>query len=167
MRYEAIPSEEPGAAVAIRRASLADEPAVLALVPRLVAFGPPPWRDPASMSATDLSVIAQTLRLDAADPVVLVATAVNEELAGFVHLRSLTDYYTRRQHGHVADLVVAEGHEGRGVATRLLAAGEEWARDQGYEWLTISVFDENARAAKLYEHLGYRRDIARLLKPLR
>ena len=153
--------------IRIRRAMFTDERAVLALVPRLVAFGPPLWRDAAGMSVTDHKVIVNALKSETDDPIVLVAEAGPNDVAGFIHLHSLVDYYTERKHGHVADIVVAEHAEGRGIARHLLSAGEDWARDQGYDWLTISVFEENARAAQLYERVGFSRDIIRLLKPLR
>jgi hypothetical protein len=47
--------------VTVRRASELDSAAILALVPRLVDFGPPPWRDTAEMTEADLSVIADAL----------------------------------------------------------------------------------------------------------
>ena len=150
----------------IRRASPADTDAILALVPRLAAsFTPPPWREPAAMTATDMDVVAGALRAIADNPAVFVAD-VDGAMAGFVHVRSPEDYYRRRPHGHVADLVVAPAHEGQGIATALLARAEEWSRAQGYDWMTIGVFEENARAERLYRKLGYRRDVIRLLKPL-
>jgi GNAT superfamily N-acetyltransferase len=151
--------------VQVRRAALADADAVLALVPRLVAFGPPPWREPRSMIETDLLVVGEALASTAEDPAVLVAE-LDGRVIGFIHVHSTVDYYRRRPHGHVADLVVAEGSEGLGVATRLLAEAEEWARKQGFDWLSISVFGENERAAGLYEHHGFRQDTVSLLKPL-
>jgi GNAT superfamily N-acetyltransferase len=150
----------------VRRATAADSAAVLALVPRLVEFGPPPWRDAAAMTKTDRDVLVQALSHDgASDPAVFVAE-LEDGVIGFVHLHSHVDYYRRRPHGHVADLVVAEGSEGLGVATRLLLEAESWARALGYDWLTISVFEENARAAGLYEHHGFARDTRTLLKTL-
>jgi GNAT superfamily N-acetyltransferase len=150
----------------IRRAKPADADAILALVPRLASsFAPPPWREPAAMTATDLDVVGQAVSSEGDDPSVFVAI-VEDVLAGFIHVRSLEDYYRRRRHGHVADLVVADGHEGQGIATALLARAEEWSRAQGYDWMTIGVFEENARAERLYQKLGYRRDVIRLLKPL-
>jgi len=150
----------------IRCANPTDADAILALVPRLASsFTPPPWREPEAMIATDLDVIAEALRSISGDPAIFVAEA-DGVVAGFVHVRSLEDYYRRRKHGHVADLVVASGLEGRGVATALLARAEEWSRAQGYDWMTIGVFEENARAEGLYQKLGYRRDIIRLLKVL-
>jgi GNAT superfamily N-acetyltransferase len=151
--------------VRVRRASAADAAAVLALVPRLVEFGPPAWRDPREMTATDADVIAAALRAEADDPAVIVSE-LEGRVVGFIHLHSKVDYYRRRAHGHVADLVVAEGSEGLGIATRLLAEAEDWARRQGWDWLSISVFGENERAAALYEHHGFGRDTLNLLKPL-
>ncbi|MES2294704.1 MAG: GNAT family N-acetyltransferase [Pseudomonadota bacterium] len=150
----------------IRRATEADTSAILALVPRLVsAFVPPPWRDPIAMTATDLDVVAKAILSTGEDPSVFVAEA-DGAIAGFVHVCSLEDYYRRRKHGHVADLVVSAAHEGQGVATALLAKAEAWTRAQGYDWMTLGVFEQNLRAERLYRKLGYRRDVIRLLKPL-
>ena len=150
----------------IRRATLADLDAIVSLVPRLVAFGPPPWRDPEAMRATDQKVIRAALESRSEDPIVLVALLNGENVAGLIHLHSETDYYTESKHGHVADLVVAGPYEGRGIGRRLLAHAEEWARARGYEWLTISVFRENARALRTYERAGFKEDRVRLLKTL-
>ncbi|MEP6828956.1 MAG: GNAT family N-acetyltransferase [Rhizomicrobium sp.] len=150
----------------IRRATNIDTAAILALVPRLAtAFTPPPWRDPSAMTATDLDVVAEAIASMGDDPSVFVAV-IDDAVAGFIHVRSMEDYYRRRKHGHIADLVVADGHEGLGIATALLGRAEEWSRAQGYDWMTLGVFEENTRAERLYQKLGYRRDVVRLLKPL-
>src|SRR5690242_1076746 len=108
--------------IEIRRATPADEANILALAPRLIAFGPPPWRDAQSMRATDLKVLAAALRAEEDAAVVLVAVADAGAIAGFIHLRPGHDYYTERDIGHIADIVVAQAHEGRGIARQLLAA---------------------------------------------
>ncbi len=150
----------------IRRARESDRDVVLALVPRLVTgFTPPPWRERASMTPTDLEVVANALGSESDDPVVYLAES-DGVVVGFIHLCSLEDYYRRRDHGHVADLVVAEGSEGQGIATALMDKAEEWCRAQGYDWLSLSVFEQNHRAEKLYRRLGFQRDVVRLLKPL-
>ncbi|GAC1672760.1 MAG: hypothetical protein NVS9B2_20790 [Steroidobacteraceae bacterium] len=154
-------------AVVIRRAAPADRASILELVPRLVAFGPPPWREPAAMSATDRKVIDAALSSSGDDPTVLVAVSNADVVLGFIHLHSLTDYYTERKHGHVADLVVAASEEGRGIGKQLLAAAEQWARALQFEWLTLSVFHQNIRAEHMYRQMGFEPDTMRLLKPLR
>jgi ribosomal protein S18 acetylase RimI-like enzyme len=118
------------------------------------------------MTQTDIAVISESLRSSTDDPVIYVAEGHSEELAGFIHLRSVTDCYRRKEHGHVADIVVARAYEGHGLAKQLLSKAEEWAIDQDFDWLSISIFNGNTRAKHLYETLGYRSDIARLVKPL-
>jgi ribosomal protein S18 acetylase RimI-like enzyme len=149
----------------IRRALPEDEAAVLALVERLVAFGPPPYRDPQQMVLVDRDLIARAIRATADDPLVLVA-AIGNAVAGFVHLHSMTDHYNDRPHGHVSDIVVAPAFEGKGIAQRLLDAARDWALAKGFRWLTISVFEKNSRAAAIYEKAGFKRDILRLVQPL-
>lgn len=149
----------------VRRASATDAPSVLALVPRLIGFGPPPWRDPKEMAETDGAVITSALASTEDDPVVFVAERTGEVL-GFIHLHSVEDYYRRRRHGHVADIVVAASAEGQGIGKRLLEEGESWARRLDFDWLSISVFAANRRALTLYEAVGFKRDIMRLVKPL-
>ena len=152
--------------VTLRRARDTDREAVLALVPRLVTgFTPPPWRDRAAMTPTDLDVVSKALGSKSEDPAIYVAET-KSRIVGFIHLTSLEDYYRRRRHGHIGDIVVAEGEEGRGIATALMAKAEEWCRAQGYDWLSLSVFEQNERAERLYRKLGFQRDVIRLLKPL-
>jgi ribosomal protein S18 acetylase RimI-like enzyme len=153
--------------VRIQRATRADELSIFALLPQLVAFGPPPWRDPSAMTKTDRKVLGKALRSTSEDPIVLIAVLEPYRIVGFLHVHSVTDYYTEKRNGHIADIVVAEDFQGRGIGKQLLNEAEDWARAQNYEWLTISVFPENLRALRTYEKHGFKPDIARLLKPLR
>jgi RimJ/RimL family protein N-acetyltransferase len=59
---------------------------------------------------------------------------------------------------HSASLVVAvrEAYSGQGIATRLFAAMEEWARARGLYRLHLQVQCDNQRAVALYHRLGYR-----------
>jgi GNAT superfamily N-acetyltransferase len=127
IRIRFMHTTEPGP-LQIRRATVADQGAIFELVPRLVAFGPPEWRDPTAMSATDRKVIGAALQSLSDDPIVLIAVLNDQIVAGFLHLHSVADYYTERKNGHVADLAVAEAYEGRGIGRQLLAAAEDWAR---------------------------------------
>lgn len=149
----------------IRRATAADRDLILALVPFLVAFGPPAWREACEMTRTDLHVIDRALQSQTEDPLVLVAE-LNGHIAAFIHLHSVEDYYRRKRHGHVADIVVAPYAQGRGISTTLLREAEQWAQRSGFDWLSISVFEQNGHAHAIYEASGFRKDIVRLVKPL-
>lgn len=153
-------------AVRIRLASVEDEDFLISLVPRLTEFGPPAWRDAAQLTAFDAQVLSERLANPPKGTVIFIAEAGDGAALGFIHLRVGTDYYNHEEHGHVEDLIVAPEGEGRGVGRLLMEKGEEWARAQGYGWLTLSVFARNVRARNLYGRLGYGKDIIKYVKEL-
>jgi ribosomal protein S18 acetylase RimI-like enzyme len=151
----------------VRPARPEDADFILALVPHLLAFGPPPWRDAAQMTETDTLTIARSLGGASDRATVLVAEDSHGKRLGFIHLCGEPDYYTRAECGHIADIVVAPEARGRGVGEALMAAGERWARDRGYMILTLNVFLENQHARALYERLGFHAETVRYVKSLR
>jgi GNAT superfamily N-acetyltransferase len=150
--------------IRIRPATAGDREFVLGLVPELAAFGPPPWRSVDEMVETDTLVLGRALDGLAADATVLIAEDARGVGLGFIHLTADADYYTRRECGHVSDLVVAAAARGRGVGERLMAAAEEWAAARGYALLTLNVFVGNARARALYERTGFGAETVRYVK---
>lgn len=156
-----------GGPLTVRPARPGDRDWILSLAPRLHEFGPPAWRARDVMDRAVAASIDEGLRAPAADQTVLVAESAAHEPLGFVHLHGATDFHTGERHGHVSDIVVAPSAEGRGVGAALMAAAEDWARSHGFRLLSLHVFDGNARARALYERLGYRLDIVKMIKMLR
>ncbi|MFP7332852.1 GNAT family N-acetyltransferase [Shouchella clausii] len=67
------------------------------------------------------------------DPSYTIYVAKEEEaVVGYIALREHLHYFTEEKQGYVAALVVASEHEGKNVGKRLLAKGEQWAKDHGY-----------------------------------
>lgn len=153
--------------VRVRPAREEDFEFILALVPRLMEFGPPPWYDAAQMVATDLETIGGWLKETPPNTAFFVAEDDDGQRLGFIHLNTTVDYFTREVVGHVSDVVVAHGAEGRGAGRALMVAGEEWARARGYRLLTLNAFALNTRARRLYEQLGYGEDMVKYVKELR
>jgi len=154
-------------AVRIRPADVSDKDFIFSLLPRLIEFEIPGCRTPEQMTATDRRVIERVLSTNPSGTAVFIAHDDDGESLGFIHLTSAVDYYTEEKHGHVSDIVVASAGEGRGVGRALMAAGEEWAREQGYRLMTLSVFLQNTRARKLYEKLGFGEDMLKYIKEIR
>lgn len=151
--------------VLIREAGPSDRSAILELVSRVSEFGPPAWRDGAQVQAHDRAVLDSALGSTAEDVLILVATA-GADVVGFAHITTVKDYYTQKANAHVADIAVASQWAGQGIGTRLLDRAEAWAIARGDDWLSLSVFPQNAHAVRLYERYGFEPDIARYLKPL-
>jgi ribosomal protein S18 acetylase RimI-like enzyme len=151
--------------IRIRDALPADRDWILALAPRLHAFGPPPTRAREVMDQAVVAGLDQALSAPGDGTVVLVAEGTQP--LGFVHIHGVTDFFTHEVHGHVSDLAVDPAAEGRGVGRALMAAAESWARERGWRLLSLNVFTENHRARELYQRLGYQPDVLKLIKPLR
>ena len=151
----------------IREAAPEDEEFILKLAPELAAFGPPPWRDAALLTALDERFLREALAgHGVAGSILFVAEDEAGARLGFVHLRPQLDYYLQKDCGHVADLVVAPAARGLGVGRALMAAGERWARERGFEMMTLHVFAENRGARALYEELGFKAEMIRYVRPL-
>lgn len=153
--------------IQIRSASIGDKEFIISLVPRLVEFGPPSWRDAAQMTATDGQILSNKLLNQPSGTAIFIAEDGDGVALGFIHLQTATDYYNgTEEHGHISDVIVAPAGEGRGIGKLLIAKGEEWAREQGYRWLTLSVFAQNLRAREVYQRLGYGEDMMKYVKEL-
>lgn len=148
----------------IRRATVADEPWIRALIPRLHDFGPPTYRPVEAMNDAEANATAAAIGGDDARRTVLVAEAADGTRLGFVHLETGTDFFTRESHGHISVVVVVREAEGTGAGRALLDASEAWTRERGYRFLTLNVFEQNAAARRLYERAGYAIDMLRYLK---
>ena len=154
------------APILIRAATARDGEWILPLSARLHDFGPPPWRSRAGMDAAVARAIGRALDSPAPDAAVFAAEEAHGRPLGFVHVHTAHDFFTGEEHGHVSDIVVADGAEGRGVGRALMAAGESWSRGRGHRLLSLNVFEANTRARALYERLGFATDTMKLVKVL-
>ncbi len=69
-----------------------------------------------------------------------------------------TDAYIRERYGmcaYIAELVISEGHRGKGFGRQLINAAEAYARGRDMPSIFIGVLAGNAAADQLYEGLGY------------
>ncbi|USG64041.1 GNAT family N-acetyltransferase [Brevibacillus ruminantium] len=64
----------------------------------------------------------------------------------------------RNDEFYLDTLVVSPSHRGKGLGKQLIARFEEEAIKQGHERTALLVENDNGRARKLYESLGYRAD---------
>lgn len=149
--------------ITIRPVTPSDLPFIHALLPSYAEFGLPPWRDADAMLETDKAVFAAALENGA---VIFIAEDQTQTPLGFVHVHPGSDHYFKEKPCHISDLIVAPVGRGQGVGKLLMAKAEEWAKNEGYEKLTLNVFAGNGRARKLYEELGFGADIVKYIKEL-
>ncbi len=83
----------------------------------------------------------------------------DDEIVGLVelHVRETKDlpFLVRKTYAYIQELIVAAGHRGRGIGTRLMDATRAWAREHGAESLRTSVVPTNDRARAFYAKHGF------------
>jgi GNAT superfamily N-acetyltransferase len=140
----------------IRPARPDDEAFLIRLTRRLADFPLPAWRSADEIAQSDRQILRDSLRGLLPGSAILVAEGEPEGTpAGYVFATTRQDYFTATAHAHVEVLAVEPDAQGQGVARGLMEAIEAWARDCGYGWVTLNVFDRNTRARALYDRLGY------------
>ena len=90
--------------------------------------------------------------------IILVAETTDQTLAGFLEadLRSHADGCNpSRPVGYIEGWCVAEDHRRRGVAKKLLAAAEDWARSQGRIEMASDTWIDNTVSQHVHQALGY------------
>jgi len=150
----------------LRPATVADEPEIHRLTEQLGAFPVPPWRTSSEIAAADHAILGAALRTPRADTLVLVAEAPDGSAVGVVFASTRSDYFTGRPHAHVEVVALDPAAQGQGLGRRLMAEAEGWARQRGYNAITLNVFGGNERARSLYQRLGYQTETLHLRKAL-
>jgi ribosomal protein S18 acetylase RimI-like enzyme len=148
----------------IRRATAADEHALLHMASRMAGFDVPPWRSAAEIIDADGRDMVRAVMDAGPDHDVFVAE-VNGAPAGCLYVLVATDFFGRR-HAHISVIATTAAAEGTGVGRALIAHAEGWARDRRMPLLTLNVFAANTRARRFYESAGFELEMVKYAKPL-
>lgn len=151
----------------VRSANADDDEFLFGLIERFVDFELPKWRRRNVVIEGIRKDLSRNLEEPPAGSFLFVAEddSTGERVA-FLHLQTVTDYFTGHQNCHVSDIAVARSYGGKGIGKALMAYAERFAKEHRYERLQLNVFPGNERARKLYEELGYGVDMIRMVKPL-
>lgn len=152
--------------ITIRPATAADTDFILSLVPRFVSFALPKGRGKRKTLAAIRADIERVLRETSPSDHFFIADGGTGTRTGFLHLQVQHDFFSGVRACHVADLAIAQEHEGHGIGRVLLTHAQQWAMVNRCKLLTLSVFPGNTRARALYERAGYVTDLIRMAKPL-
>lgn len=156
-----------GMSFRVREGKPKDGADVLTLLPRVGAFPRPPHRAHDELHRSDERVLRAWVDGGAPDCRVFVARDASESLLGFALVRMQPDAVNGEPSAHLETLAVAEGAEGQGVGSALMALAEDAARKHGARSMSLHVFETNERARKLYARKGYVAEWVRCIKDLR
>ncbi len=151
----------------IRPARVDERDFVVGLAPRLArGFELPAGRTADEIVRAESEALVAALERPDHQHALLIAERDDGARGGLVYLQRQVDYFRQAPHAHVAILVVGADVEGQGAGSQLLDAAEHWARDQGFDMITLHVFDGNRRARAVYERHGYAPEYSRYVKRL-
>jgi ribosomal-protein-alanine N-acetyltransferase len=92
--------------------------------------------------------------IEAANAWVTVAES-DGELAGFCIIHR--EHAPAADIGYVVTIDVADPYRKHGIATQMLAAGEQWVRSFDGAGMLLHVYLKNDAAIAFYERMGYKR----------
>lgn len=154
-------------ALEIKPAAPADMAFVKSLSPRLAHVPGPAWHTIEAMEGFQDRYMSSTFAAASLDGArTLIAWTTDGRRLGYVHMRPGKDGVSDEPCGYVSLLALTEDAEGLGVARRLMAEAEAWARGRGYRFLSLDVYADNKRAVDFYTSGGFRPETLRLVKPL-
>jgi len=96
--------------------------------------------------------------LEEADADFLIAEEEGELLGlAELHRKATKDLpiLVQKAYVYIQELIVAEGHQGRGIGTEMMEAIRTWARERGAPSLRTSVVPSNDRARAFYARHGF------------
>ncbi|MEM6999771.1 MAG: GNAT family N-acetyltransferase [Pseudomonadota bacterium] len=148
----------------IRRANLADEAAILALLPDLADFDVPPKRNPDDLWQSDAALASKVLRGTADQSVLFVADDGTGKVLGLTLTTFRPDLMSGAPSAHLEAIVVSSAARGLGLGRALLGHCEAMVREQGAASLSLHVFNNNVRARTLYAAEGFDLELIRATK---
>ena len=151
----------------IRLAHADDDEFILALAARLVDFELPAWRKRNETLAGMRNDIARQLRELPPATHLFVAEDEDGQRLGFLHLQTQKDFFTGVLNCHIADVIVAPEHDGKGIGSALIKFAERWAKEHRCKHVTLAVFPGNKRAQALYERHGFGVETLRMCKAVK
>ncbi len=88
-------------------------------------------------------------------PVGLPGVHSSLEPVGCLWIGEAIDQRSGCKQAYVFLLYVAADHRKKGLAKALMNHARQWAKQQGYQHISLQVFEDNAAAMNLYQQLGY------------
>lgn len=106
----------------------------------------------------------------AQDDQLFLAALDGARIVGFVwgQLQEQPETHTHRPRRivRIDTLGITSTHRGMGIGRALMEAAEQWGRELGAQAVALTVWQFNDAAVAFYEHLGYRSELIRMIRPL-
>lgn len=96
-----------------------------------------------------------------------VVVTESDKVCGFLEVFEETDWFTDQKQAYLSRICLDKEIEGKGQGKRLMKLAEEWALEQGYAGIALTVIAANQHAVDFYRTLGYETETMKMRKPLK
>lgn len=150
--------------VEVTLAETADAAAISELLPFLASFEVPAGRNPRHLWEGDAQILKEWAEGRRPESFVHVAKDQAGALLGASIVSIRPELLSHNPSAHLEVIVVADVAQRRGLASSLLRAAEDRARERGAKSISLHVFASNTRAMALYDKAGYDGELIRYIK---
>lgn len=98
--------------------------------------------------------------IEASDTEVKVIVAlIDDEIiaSAYVKINEAKPYLKFEQYAYLGFMYVKSGYRGQGVSQKVIEEAKSWAKSRNLTELRLDVYDDNQRAVKAYEKVGFKK----------
>ncbi|GAA4277221.1 GNAT family N-acetyltransferase [Aquimarina mytili] len=79
--------------------------------------------------------------------------------SGYGQIKDRKDYFKQKQLGYIGFMYVKEAHRGKGLSQNIIQYLYDWFAHHGLEEIRLTVYDDNPRAIRAYEKVGFKKHL--------
>jgi len=148
--------------VKIRKATLNDLDALLDFEQQLISVERPMDSSLEQINKISYFNIPEFIESDNSE--LFVATIATEIIGcGYGLIKQNHSKFAKKEHGYIGFIFVKEEYRGKGINKHIFDAIFDWFKTKNITEVRLSVYEENSRAIKAYQKLGFEKNLVQML----
>ncbi|EZH74667.1 acetyltransferase [Aquimarina atlantica] len=79
--------------------------------------------------------------------------------SGYGQIRDRKNFFKQKQLGYIGFMYVKDEHRGKGVSQEIIKYLYDWFASKNLEEIRLTVYDQNPRAIRAYEKVGFKKHL--------
>lgn len=79
--------------------------------------------------------------------------------SGYGQIRDRKNFFKQKQLGYIGFMYVKDKHRGKGVSQKIIKYLYDWFASKNLEEIRLTVYDQNPRAIRAYEKVGFKKHL--------
>ena len=148
--------------VEIRKATLNDLDTLLDFEQQLISVERP--MDTSLEQINKISYFNIPKFIESDNSELFVATVANEIIGcGYGLIKQNHNKFAQKEHGYIGFIFVKEEYRGKGINKSIFEGIFDWFKAKDIIEVRLSVYEENPRAIKAYEKLGFEKSLVQMI----